>query len=418
MVNHSARRRTRHFVIAFGFCFFAHLTPAGQRGLIDDPAGSAALRAGKSGSAPIIATIKTGEHISFQPEKDNEWSKVTLASGKSGWLPLRQIRLFFDESDLPEKDPAGASEIDEAARARGFDYVAGTRRAARGDVRALKQFFALAQEADGAAAESIAGVPTAVYHLLGDEKFAKFLAAQPVADQVRIRNVIVGDGGLLPSATLYLQRHFPETTRVLFRREMVGWPSPNERYAIRKVFSDEFDLRGSKVVRSELIEKKTGQVLCDLTSDDIGTGAEREGEVLWSPDSKRFACLSSDLTEQPGNLFSTPRPAPLRKQTAVYQVSGEKWKRVDLPLGEVPGRESDAELAGAILGHEFTKPIRWRKPNVLLLERHEYYQKLKPLVVGKETFETIGTLSRWYDITASITAEGKATLVWRPHDDR
>jgi hypothetical protein len=48
----------------------------------------------------------------------------------------------------------------------------------------------------------------------------------------------------------------------------------------------------------------------DLTPDDIGTGAQREGEALWSPDSKRVAWLSSDLTQQRGNLFSTPRPAP------------------------------------------------------------------------------------------------------------
>ena len=99
---------------------------------------------------------------------------------------------------------------------------------------------------------------------------------------------------------------------------------------------------------------------------------------LWSSDSKRVACLSSDLTEQRGNLFSTPRPAPLKKQTAVYQLSGEIFARVELPLGEVPGRESDTELERAILGHEYTEPIRWQKPNVLVLERHEYYRKIKP----------------------------------------
>ena len=144
-------------------------------------------------------------------------------------------------------------------------------------------------------------------------------------------------------------------------------------------------MSGSKVERAELIEKKTGHVLCDLTPDDIGTGAQREGEAIWSSDSKRVACLSSDLTEQKGNLFSTPRPAPLKKQTAVYQLSGESFIRVELPLSEVPGRDSDAELEGAILGHEFTEPIRWQKPNVLLLERHEYYEKHKPMVVGNKT---------------------------------
>ena len=68
-------------------------------------------------------------------------------------------------------------------RRLGFDYAAETRRASRGDAKALQRFFQLAQEADGAAAESITGVPTVVYHLLGDEKFARFLAAQSLADQ-------------------------------------------------------------------------------------------------------------------------------------------------------------------------------------------------------------------------------------------
>ena len=123
----------------------------------------------------------------------------------------------------------------------------------------------------------------------------------------------------------------------MFRREIVDWFSPNDLYAIRKVFSDEMELAGSKVERAELIEKKSGKVLCDLTSDDIGTGAQREGEAIWSPDSKRVACLSSDLAEQQGNLFSTPRPAPLRKQTAVYQFSGESFARVELQLNRAPG---------------------------------------------------------------------------------
>ena len=79
----------------------------------------------------------------------------------------------------------------------------------------------------------------------------------------------------------------------------------------------------------------------------------------------------------------------------------------------MPGRDSDTELERAILGHEYTEPSRWQKPNVLVLERHEYYEKLKPMVVGNQTFNTIGTLSRWYWITATITTEGKATLTWK-----
>ncbi len=321
-------------------------------------------------------------------------------------------RLHFTEKDLPalEKDPAGPSEIDEVAQRYGFHYARDTRRAARGDFKALKKFFEVAEAADGAAAESISGMPTVVYHLVGDEKFAAFLAAQSLPYRMMVRNRALGDEA-------YLSRHFPLTARICFQKEMVDWSSPNGLYAIRKVFSDE-RLAGSRVARAELIEKKSGRVLYDLTPDDIGTGAQREGEALWSPDSKRVACLSSDLSVDQGNLFSTPRPAPLRKQTAVYQLAGDSFARVELSLGKVPGRENDAELKDAIPGHEYTEPERWQKPNVLLLTRHEYYRKMMPTKVDNITFDSIHDLARWYEITATIAPDGTARVAWKVKDDR
>lgn len=322
--------------------------------------------------------------------------------------------LHFTEKDLPssEKDPGGPSEIDDFARSRGFRYARDTRRAARGDFKALKKFFEIAQDADGAAAESIAGMPTVVYHLLGDEKFATFLGTQPVAYRMMVRNLILG-GGIMPVETLKFSREFPASARLLLPREIVAWFSPNDLYAIRKVFSSQFELRGSKVERTELIEKKTGKVLCDLTPDDIGTGADREGDALWSPDSKRVACLSIDLTEQEGNMFTTPPPAPQRKQTAVYQLSGESFAHVELSLGEIPGSVNDPELKAAVLGHKYTEPIRWQKPNVLILRRHEYYRVKKPMKIGNETFDTIHDLGRQYQITVTIDPEGKGKAVWK-----
>jgi hypothetical protein len=275
----------------------------------------------------------------------------------------------------------------------------------------------MAQEVDGAAAESYAGMPTVVYHLLGDQKFARFLQDQPLAFRMMIRNRALG-GGLMVPANLYLRQHFPETTKMLFRLELVDWRSPDKRYAIRKVFSDEFNLAGSKVTRAEVIEQPTGRVLADLTRDDIGTGADREGDVRWSPDSKRFAYVSSDSAPPAGNLFSTPRPVPQRKQTAVYQLSGESFVRVEVPLSEVPGRANDAELQGAILGHDYVEPLRWSKPNVLVLEKHEYYEKLKPATIGETKFESIHSFDRLYQITVTIGPDGKAAATWKLRTDR
>src|SRR4051812_29072480 len=171
------------------------------------------------------------------------------------------IRLYFTDKDLPvrEKSSNGVSEIEQFARGRGLHYAEVTRRAAGGDPKALKQFFSLARDADGAAAESISGVPTVVIHLLGDEKLAKFLAAEPATYRMMVRNEILSESYLFP-ASEYLRRQFPETTKALFRLEMVDWFSPDGRYAIRKVFSDEFALGGSKVVQAELIEKASRRV--------------------------------------------------------------------------------------------------------------------------------------------------------------
>ena len=408
----SSRATLRHFAHLVVFvCTAGSLAAAERRGVLAN-SNPIEARAEKDSAAAVVGMVRPDTPFSFAAEANDEWSKVSLASGASGWIPTAAIRLHFDTNDLPRKDPQGLSEIDEAARRRGFDYVAVTRRAARGEPKALTQFFALAREADGAAAESIYGVATIVYHLLGDARFAKYLAARPLAEQMEVRNLVVQDAGSIPTPQ-YLQRNFPETTRVLFRREIVGWPSPDGRFAIRKVFTDEFDLRSSRVTLAQLIEKKTGEVVSDLTADDIGTGADREGAVLWAPDSKRFACLSMDLTAAEGNLFSTPRPPLMRKVTTVYAATEEGWRRVDLPLAEVPGRAADSELEGAIAGHEFTEPIRWLKPNVLRLERHEYYEKLKPTTVGDQTFEAISQFARWYDVTATIDAEGRATLKWK-----
>lgn len=387
------------------------LATAGERGVVADPAG-AELRAANSETAAVVEIVPAGVPFSFVPDETNDWAAVTLDGGKSGWVPLRAVRLSFDDASLPRKDPSGVSEIDDAARARGLDYVKVTRRAAQGDPKALRQFFALAEAADGAAAECLATIPTAVYHLLGDAKFAGFLRGEPLAFQALARRVVLWDGRL-PPTTLYLQRHFPETAKVLFPSELVGWPSPNGRYAVRKVFSDPFDMAASKTVRAELIDEKTGEVLLDLTADDIGTGVQRDGAILWAPDSKRFASLSIDLTHEPGNLFSTPRPAPLRKQTAVYQSTGGAWSRVVLPLDVVPGRDRDMELEGAILGHDYVEPKRWNARNVLVLERHEYYEKKQPQILDGVKFESIVGLSRWYRVTATIDAEGKATLAWK-----
>ncbi len=384
---------------------------ADRRGVINDPDGYVNVRAGQNAEAAVIATVRTGEPFTFSCNDAAEWCTVKLRSGKSGWMHQSRIRVHFTKKDLPERDLTGESEIDQFARGRGFDYNVTARRAADGDGKALQKFFALSDGVDGAAAESHAQYFPVVYHLLGDTRLAEFLRGQPIGFRAMVRNAMAYYGPMYP-ATDYLHRHFPRTSAALFPREVVAWPSPDGRYAIRKIFSDETDLSLTKVARAELIEQPGGRVRCDLTHEDIGTGPQREGEVLWSPDSKRFAYQSSNLTPT-GNLFSTPRPKPARKQTVIYELSADACRRVEVPLSEPPGRAEDTELVGAIMGHEHTEPLRWSAPNVLVLQRHEYYQKLKPSVIENVEFEAVHSFDRLYEITVEIAPDGRASAEWK-----
>ena len=135
-------------------------------------------------------------------------------------------------------------------------------------------------------------------------------------------------------------------------------------------------------------------------------------------DSKRVACLSIDLPEQPGHLFSDPRPPVQRKQTAIYQLAGDGFARVEVSLGKAPGQENDPELQGAVPGHIYTEPLRWQKPSVLVLRRHEYYSVKKPLTTEGVTFETIADLGRQYQVTVTIAPDGKGTAVWKRDSER
>ncbi len=133
--------------------------------------------------------------------------------------------------------------------------------------------------------------------------------------------------------------------------------------------------------------------------------------MLWSPDSKRFAYVTSDLSHA-GNLFRTPQLPPQRRQTTVYQSSGNSFAKVNLPLDQPPGKESDPEIKGAVMGHEFVSPVRWADANTLILERHDYYEKLTPSLGSIQGFD------RLYEITASFKDDGTTNTSWQLNVDR
>ena len=80
---------------------FAPLAQAQRAGVIDDPTGSVDVRAEQNAEAAVIATVKNGEPFRFECENGADWCKVTLTSGKSGWMQISSIRLRFTEKNLP-----------------------------------------------------------------------------------------------------------------------------------------------------------------------------------------------------------------------------------------------------------------------------------------------------------------------------
>lgn len=363
------------------------------RGVIDDPDGYVNVRAAKSADAPVLARAKTGEPFSFERKSDDQWCKVTLASGKTGWMYATRIRLFFTKDDLPS-GPNPDDDIDKQAHVHGVNYYETVQGAVRGDREALEKFFAVDEYADGAGAEEHYGVLGVVIHLIGDDHLAKFLSSQPLAYQMMVRKSLMSGDPTYPFKTFgYLSLHFPKTAKIFFRSEIVDWLSPDGRYAIRKVFSDKFNYPDSKVTRAELIEKATGKTVLNLTADDIGTGYDREGSVLWAPDSKLFAFLTNQM-------------AGGEEQITVYQFSGESFAKVELPRGEVPTTEGDSELKGAVFAFEYPRldTLRWTKPNVVSFQKVYSYKSNSTNASG-----LIQHFDRTYEVTMTIGENGKVT---------
>lgn len=72
--------------------------------MVGGPAGALELRSEPADQATTVATVKEGEVFEFEGIEDSDWSRVTLSTGKSGFLPTDRIRLFFTLDEIPEKD--------------------------------------------------------------------------------------------------------------------------------------------------------------------------------------------------------------------------------------------------------------------------------------------------------------------------
>lgn len=213
-----------HMKMAFMLLLFClassptQFASAGTRVVINDPDGFTNVRAKPRETSAIVAQVKTGEvfECGEAPAYGSEWRKVTLGSGKTGWMHYSRIRLFAVPSDIV--DGGEHDEANEYARREGLDYYPLARAAAKGEPAAMRTYFKF--RGDGAAAEIHLGVLITVIHLLGDDKLAKVVSQQSVEDREGLRSDI--DLGLeqrLPFQPKgYLKRNFPRTARALSSR--------------------------------------------------------------------------------------------------------------------------------------------------------------------------------------------------------
>lgn len=205
-------KRTLAVLVLFLDLALAQFTWAGTRGVINDPDGFTNVRAAPRENAAIVARVKAGEIFAYEWGKRETWCKVTLASGKTGWMHSSRIRLFVVPEDLE------VAENDEAvtyARARGADFLKLMRGAAKGEPAAMQGFFGLG--CDGGAQETHVATVIGLIHIIGDDKFSKFLSRQSPDYKKQVADYVTDDVGLPPFEPVsYMKRHFPKTAKWLF----------------------------------------------------------------------------------------------------------------------------------------------------------------------------------------------------------
>jgi hypothetical protein len=125
----------------------------------------------------------------------------------------------------------------------------------------------------------------------------------------------------------------------------------------------------------EIGKAGTTERVLDL-SDDLSGPHATEAEVIWAPDSKRFAF----------NYSPPHRPHSSYETIALYQLRGDKWVALPLPVEETSQRAQLAQLAkehlsksayprGAEPLHDILKVRNWTDANTAILYGYSVWVK-------------------------------------------
>src|SRR6476469_8168420 len=198
---------------------------------LKDPHGSVIVPCDLSGTAKFgTAKLKAGEHFLVEPVEGGGWS-VYLKSGCNGFIkkadlqlspnePLMKLNYDREKTEWQKRQSAPDSERYEAisAKERGFNYFQLLTAASNGDLKAMATFFSLARFMDTSAAEEYYSERWVLVHVVGDERFARFLSTQPakVRENIGVTISSPGDTEPIPKPKPYLKQYFPKTYRILF----------------------------------------------------------------------------------------------------------------------------------------------------------------------------------------------------------
>jgi hypothetical protein len=144
----------------------------------------------------------------------------------------------------------------------------------------------------------------------------------------------------------------------------IQYPSADGRFAFLFIRPPE----GRKTV--DLIAKKSGKVLQRIVESDEDFGDRLGADVLWTPDSRRFAITY--MLNRRGEEIS------------VYQRSGNTFREVklpDFPEAELPANSGD----GKITNINSTSAKRWEKDGSLIVEIETVKSRDKDIMTATRT---------------------------------
>ena len=196
---------------------------------LKDPHGSVEL----SCDGDTKATLKAGEH--FLVERISNGWNVYLKSGCRGFIekadlqllpnePLMKLNFDQEKKQWLKKQSARGDQLGEAGSAfklLGLNYFKILTSASNGDENAMALFYlACGGATDGAAAEDCFGRGWQLFHVIGDETFAKFVSGQGAKMRNRIAEILTsGDQDPISKPKPYIKRYFPKTYELLFANE-------------------------------------------------------------------------------------------------------------------------------------------------------------------------------------------------------